>query len=270
MSRKKVSQVLAIIGFMIAVVHAIHAFTLDGTIEYTEVSFTSPRVPPELDGYLIAFIVDTHRISQERLLGMVEELNQRQPDLVLLGGDFASISEMQWAIEMLSSIQTTDGIFGVEGNHDSYLHLFAAMRHFGITPLSNSGYLVRENFFVAGVEDLWNRESCVNTAIANATANDFVLLVSHNPDVAMQQDTTGVDLILSGHIHGGQITLFGLWAPYLTLGGNSITNYGHRFRQGFAKSYDDVPVYVSRGVGEYLPRVFSRPEVAMVRLNTED
>ena len=264
---KNVAKVAAVIGSVIALIHIIHAVTLDRTIAYTEISFYSQRVPPALDGYQIAFIADTHRLSETRTWGIVDEINKRAPDLVVLGGDFSSItSEMQRTIEILSHIEVTDGIFGVEGNHDDYRQLFASMRAHGMTPLSNSGYHIRDNFFLAGVEDLWNRNPDIAAALADSRADDFVLLVSHNPDVTMQQDTTGADLILSGHTHGGQVAFFGIWAPYFTFGGGSITAYGQRFRAGWAQSRDGTPIFISRGAGEYLPRVFTRPEVVIVTL----
>ena len=267
---KMIAKFGAVIGFIVALIHTVHAFTLDRVIEYVEISFQSPKITPELDGYQIAFITDTHRISEQRLQGVVDELNQRAPDLVVLGGDFSTIiSEMQRTVEILSHIEAVDGIFGVEGNHDSYRHLFAAMRAHGMTPLPNSGVHIRENFFLAGVEDLWNRNPNISEALADSQAEDFVLLISHNPDVTMSQDTTGADLVLSGHTHGGQISFFGIWAPYFTFDGGSITGYGQRFRAGWAESRDGVPVFVSQGTGEYLPRVFARPQVILITLVQE-
>ena len=267
---KQITKVIFIIGLIIAVIHTIHALTLDRVIEYKEISFSSPRVSPELEGYRIAFVVDTHRMAEERLWDVVNELNQRSLDLLILGGDMSSITaEMQRAIAILSHITATDGIFGAEGNHDNHMNLFAAMEAHGITPLSNNGLPIRENLFLAGVEDLWNRNPDIEKAIEDSQPEDFVLLVSHNPDVTMQQDTTGVDLILSGHTHGGQITFFGIWAPYFTFGGGSITDYGQRFRSGWALSRDGTPVFVSQGTGEYLPRVFARPQVILLTLHHE-
>jgi len=250
---------------LIVLIHVAHALTLDRIIEYREVTFTSERVPAGMEGYRIAFVVDTHGISETRLQSVVDELNERQVDLLLLGGDFArSEGEPQRSIGLLSQVQTTDGIFGVAGNHDRYWELFAAMETHGMTPLSNSGAYIREGFYLAGVEDLWRRNPDIATAMAGAAADSFVLLVTHNPDVTMQEDTAQIDLILSGHSHGGQMTLFGLWTPVLRLRG--ITAYGHRFLSGWAESRDGAPVYVSNGVGEYVPRVFARPQVILITL----
>ena len=268
---KKIRNIIVVMVLAIALIHIIHALTLDRIIQYKEISFYSKNLAPELCGYRIAFITDSHFISEKQNWEVVNELNNRDLDLVVLGGDFAwEVDVMKRTVEILSHIEATDGIYGVEGNHDSYRHLFVAMEDNGITPLSNSGVHIREGLFLAGVEDLWNRNPNINKAIKNANSNDFVLLISHNPDVTMQQDTSLIDLTLSGHTHGGHISFFGIWAPYFTMS-RGITAYGQRFRSGFALSKDDTPVFVSRGAGAYrlgvyLPRVFARPQVVIITL----
>ena len=259
---------ILLILLLIVLIHAFHAMTLDRVIVYSEITFSSPNIPAELDGYIIAFVTDIHAETDRRLRSVVTELQQRQIDLLLLGGDFTfDHDELDRTMALIAQITATDGIFGVDGNHDDYQALFAAMQAHGITPLSNSGLYIRDGFYLAGVEDLWNRNPNIATAIAGAGADSFVLLVSHNPDVSMQQDTTGVDLILSGHTHGGQLNFFNLWS--LGLETRVISHYGERFRQGWAESRDGTPVYVCRGIGEYYPRVFARPEVTLITLVRE-
>ena len=265
---RQIARGIVILGVLIALVHVGHAATLDRIIKYTEVSFSAPNLPPEMDGYRIAFITDTHEISRERLNAVVDELNRRGVDLLLLGGDFArSAARVRQTVEILAQVQAADGIFGVEGNHDDYVFLFALMEANGMVPLSNSGLHIRENFFLAGVEDYWNRSPNIALALQEAQPDDFVLLVSHNPDISMRQDTSAVCLILSGHTHGGQIAFFGIWAPYFTIT-RHLTAYGQRFRSGWAQSRDGTPVFVSRGTGEYMPRVFARPEVILMTLHS--
>jgi len=226
-------------------------------MQYVEVPFYSPRWPTALNGYRIAFITDTHSISNAALQQVVDELNTRDIDLLLLGGDFWAHYERVLAV--LAQTKTTDGIFGVDGNHDNHVRLFAAMERHGMVPLSNNGQRIREGFWLAGVEDIWNRRPCIATAIQDA-GDDFVMLLSHNPDITMKQDTTAVDLVVSGHTHAGQIRFFGLWTPLFTFT-NIITSYGQRFVSGWAASRDGTPVYVSNGTGAHFPRVFARPQV---------
>jgi predicted MPP superfamily phosphohydrolase len=246
-------------------------FTFDKNMEYKEIPFYSAKIPQEMNGYKVAFVTDAHAISEEDLTGIVQELNEQKVDLLILGGDFTSSTRvLNQSMQILSKVRARDGIYGVEGNHDSSEQLFAAMELYGIKPLFNNGVKIREHFYLAGIEDYWGLNPNIGQATSGATPGDFVLLISHNPDVTMVQDTTGVDLVLSGHTHGGHITLFGRWAPALTLN-DSISDYGQKFMAGWAESRDGVPVYVSRGIGpfEHVPRVFARPEVTLLTLYHE-
>ena len=252
----------------VVLVHTLSALTLDSRIQYLEVTYSSDKVSPQLDGYLIAFVTDTHALPADELTAMTEEINRFAPDLLVLGGDFPSAGDAPFrAMEILAQVKAPDGIYGVEGNHDDYQVLFEAMERVGIQPLSNSGVSPRATLYLAGVEDLWNRTADIEAAVQGAGEDDFVLLLAHNPDVTMEQDTSRVNLTLSGHTHGGQITLFGLWAPALSLT-DEITAHGQRFHSGWATSRDGSDVFVSNGAGTFhnVPRVFARPQVILITL----
>jgi len=269
-SRKfRLAAAIGIVVALIPVAHIAHAFTIGGTIRYVELAFRSENWPPQLDGYRIAFMTDMHIITDEDMRNLAEALNERNLDLLLLGGDFSMHNaHYQGTVREIAQIGATDGIFGVEGNHDDYRRLFTAKEQYGITPLDNSGIRIQDGFYLAGVHDLWRRRPDIEQAVAGAYADDFVLLLSHNPDVAMAQSTDEIDLILSGHTHGGQITFFG-FPLYLIRG--SITDYGIHFAYGFSYSADGVPVFTSSGIGVYytVPRVFARPEVVIFTMYRE-
>jgi hypothetical protein len=263
-SRKyKAIAALGLLAASVTIIHIVHALTLDRTVRFVEVDFRCENWPLELDGYRIGFMTDFHTITDKTMREVAVELNARGLDLLLLGGDFSMRgAHYRGTLGEIAKTATTDGIFGVEGNHDDYTLLFSAMERNGIIPLDNGGFRIREGFYLAGVRDVWNGAADTGEAISGAEADDFILLVSHNPDIAMLQPTKGIDLILSGHTHRGQITFFG-YPMYLLRG--SITRYGTRFAHGFATSAEGIPVFVSGGVGSYytIPRVFARPEVVV-------
>ena len=267
---KRVALPVLAVGALGVLVHVTHALTLDLMVEYKEVAFCSAKVPAKMSGYRIAFISDTHDAPEKRLSEVVKKLNDKSVDLLILGGDFSTnVDAPRPPLAALSQIKTTDGIFGVEGNHDNHETLFAAMEEFAIRPLDNTGVQLKEGFYLAGVADLFNRSANIAAAIEGAAPGDFVLLISHSPDVAMKQDTAGVDLIVSGHTHGGQMNLFGAWSPIFTFTkpfNNAITKYGQRFRSGWALSPAGIPLYVSNGLGEFAPRIFARPQVTLLTL----
>jgi len=266
----KAIKLFFIVCLIVILIHIIHATTLDNTIEYKEVSFYSSDLPKEMNGYRIAFITDIHSMSIDHLTEIIDNLNNKSINLLVLGGDYPTSKEnLQKTMNTISYINSTDGIFGVEGNHDNYPDLLAAMDKYGINLLSNNGFYIRNNFYLAGVEDLWNRNANIAFATQIALPEDFVLLIAHNPDITMQQKTSEIDLVLCGHTHGGQVRFFGVFAPALIP--NIVTDYNQKFMTGWSESRDGIPVYVSNGVGTFLnmSRVFARPQVIMLTLFNE-
>ncbi|MCL2339634.1 MAG: metallophosphoesterase [Actinomycetia bacterium] len=259
---------LGMLGLVSVLAHLISALTLDRLVEYREVTFHSPAVSAELQGLRVAFITDVHDLSPHNLQDIVDQLNQSPIDLVVLGGDFSTDTVLcQQQLAVLATIAAPAGIFGVPGNHDDATALTAAMAECGITALNNDGCQLNDNLYLAGVLDYWSGAASIQQAIQSADTGDFVLLISHNPDITMTQSTAGIDLILCGHTHGGQDTLFGLFAPALET--DIITHYGQRFRSGWSTAADGTPVYVSNGLGviAQIPRVFARPQVIIITLN---
>lgn len=215
---------LGAIILLIAVIHLISALTRDRRIRYTETGYASSKITPELDGYVIALVTDTHELSPQKLRQITANMNTRQIDLLLLGGDYARGRGFWQTMEILGKTKTADGIYGVGGNHDNHLELYEAMQSYGIAPLDNQGLYIRPGFYLAGVADAWRRWSDVVNAVTGAEPVDFVLLLSHNPDIAMQQNTTGVDVMLCGHTHGGIMTFLAVGRQCCTLSQATATN----------------------------------------------
>ena len=253
--------------FTLVLIHVISALTLDRRIQYKEVAYTSPAVPAALDGYVIAFVADTHQLPLAELQVMADRIFNRKTDLLLLGGDYDHAGAGP-TMTILGRIQTKDGVYGIDGNHDNIATLSRDMAANGIILLQNRGVDIRPGFYLAGVTNaLAHIPAVVRQALADARDADFVLLLCHNPDFSMNLDTPVVDLMLSGHTHGGQITFLGLWAPALWPA-KGISAYGHKFKSGWAKGAYNTDVYVTNGVGTYLktPRIFARPQVVYLTL----
>lgn len=262
---KTIFWVLVGIVCLLGVIHIARGFLVDRKMTYKEVPVYSPKIPQELDGYKIAFVSDIHSYSIEKLDLIVEEIRDWNPDLMLLGGDFYNKKHTLQAIETLARVSPTDGICGVEGTHDRRNGLFKAMEQYGMMPLINEGTQIRPGLYVAGIKDYHTKLADVQQAVEKAPEDDFVLLVSHNPDASMMGNNTGVDMMVSGHTHGGEITFFGLWAPAVY----TVSYYGQKFVSGWAEGNNGVPVYVSRGVGSHSGlRMFAPPEVTFFTLHS--
>lgn len=267
-TRRKVKKILTVLlaaCVVIAAIHLLSALTLDRIVQYSELTLTAGGGETEGAEYRAAFLTDLHRYPDGKLQKIVEKLNERGVDLVLLGGDFANGERRQSQLDTLLQIDAPLGIYGVEGNHDKADNLRADFERRGMTLLENSGVQAADGLYIGGVEDLWNRDADVAKAVQAAAEGDVVLLIAHNPDVAAEQDLTNVNLVLSGHTHGGEVTFFGLWKPAMGF----VSKYGQRFSSGWCETGNGAPVYVSRGVGNHFPvRVFCRPEVVLVNVVT--
>ena len=162
------------------------------------------------------------------------------------------------------------GVYGVPGNHDYYAGIKAArreMRAAGISDLTNCGaWLERggQRLRLGGVDDLICGRPRPDLAIGEAGPDDSCILLSHNPEVAETLTDRRVDLILAGHMHGGQVVIPGIGYHCLP------ARYGAKYVQGLVYG-PVVPAFVSRGVGVIgLPiRFCCRPEVNLLNLQAE-
>jgi predicted MPP superfamily phosphohydrolase len=111
------------------------------------------------------------------------------------------------------------------------------------------------------VGDLWCDHQDVNAALGDATVDDAVILLSHNPDVAETLRDPRVGLMLSGHTHGGQVIVPFFGAPIVT------SAFGQKYLHGLTRG-PSCNVYISRGVGTVGPpcRAFCRPEIVLLTL----
>ena len=256
-------------------VHVLHGLTLDRIIQYVQVQVSSPDFPRELNTYRMAFLADTQRMSDSQLQRVIDRLNLLDLDVLLLGGDFSpSDGIYRRHLAMLIQVKTRDGIWGVEGNYDHSGILREPAAYYGIELLNNRGIHLHPRFYLAGIEDLWHGRPNHEAAMAGYEAGDFVLFLAHNPDASMRFPSTDINLMLSGHTHGGQMTLFGLYAPFMDIERIPLINrrapsdYGQRFVSGFAHADSGTLVYTSRGVWhERWFRLFARPEVTIIELS---
>lgn len=94
-------------------------------------------------------------------------------------------------------------------------------------------------------------------------ADDFILLLTHTPDYAEDTDVSNANLVLAGHTHGGQVSLFKKYSPVK----HSI--YGNRFLTGRKENSAGVPIIITNGLGtsRMNVRLFTPSEVVLVVLH---
>ena len=233
----------------------------------------SERLPDCFDGYEIAFVSDLHYpslFSTKRLQELVATLNEISPSMLLLGGDYVTSNDsIDKLFLSISSVKTADGIYAVMGNHErENLHLIAqSMKERGIVWLADDTVMVEhgeEAFCLVGVADSFNYDSaCVQYAGCVADSL-FTVLLCHTPDYAERTSTTA-DLVLSGHTHGGQVSLFGVYTPVRN------TVYGNRFLRGMNNTTSGATIITTNGVGTSRRKIrFCVPsEVVVVTLRSK-
>lgn len=241
---------------------------------FSELFFNNNSVPTSFINKKIIYISDIHfgtTINKQKLEEIVNSINSQNPYLVLIGGDIIDDDSTLFdeAFSILDKLQAEKGIFTVSGNHDDYLDYLkftTTLSKTHIQNLNNNAVWIEEGpqrIRLGGVRDFWSNDYDLSKIIEKTTEDDFVILLAHNPDYVEELKTKNIDLVLSGHTHGGQITLFGLYAPF------AMSIYGQKYVRGLVKTYN-TQVFVSNGIGTtWLPfRFFAPAEVNEILLKT--
>ena len=244
---------------------------LDRALELRSVEISLARLGPALDGLQIAFLSDLHAghfATEPDLVRLFERVMRCEPDLICLGGDLvdARPEDCRILAKALPILRAPLGVFAVPGNHDYYadpsLRLWQhCLEQHGVSVLSNRGVRIGrgdETLWLAGVDDLSEGEPDLAEALDGVRPDEAIVLLSHHPDFFLEAAFAGVDLMLSGHTHAGQITAFGRTPLRHTRHGYW---HGH-FEQRGAR------LYVGSGTGTTaIPlRVFAAAEVPLIRL----
>jgi uncharacterized protein len=232
-------------------------------------------LPPSLEGLRVGLLSDLHfqrRSSTGVLRRAVAALDRERPDLIAVTGDLAEDEEgLQAALDVVSRLDAPLGVFVVPGNHDHHAGIRTWRRAIAIRKalhdLTNRYVLAQRSgatICIAGLDD--HLEGRPVLLLPPPGARDLTVVLAHSPDQAerCRRSYDAVDLIVSGHTHGGQVRMPGFRAPV-----NSAT-YPELYEDGLRRR-PWTQVYTSRGVGtSRLPiRFGARPEVAILHLTRE-
>jgi predicted MPP superfamily phosphohydrolase len=248
-------------------------------VEPRWLELTRPRVhvrglPPSLEGLRIGLLTDLHAgagtpISViRRACRMVM---RERPDLIALTGDFAAddAPSFRRVLRELARLRAPLGVHAVPGNHDYIVGIDRWHREVRATgtirDLTNTAILAEvrgARLCIAGVDDFTSGEPTL-AELPDPAARDLTILLAHDPDQGerTRRAHDRIDLILSGHTHGGQVRLPFAGAIFNPARHEELYEQGLRRRPW-------TQVYTSRGVGTvHLPvRFLCRPEVAVLEL----
>lgn len=152
------------------------------------------------------------------------------------------------------------------GSNDAE-RLNMALEQWGMTMLHNRAmHLYRPelglDIYLAGVDDVIEGRPRLGDSIRDVPAGAPLILLSHNPDIIVSPQLSRVDLVLSGHTHGGQIKV-PLWGPAHT----QVEHVPRQHVSGFFRQ-GRTQVYITRGLGEGIPLRFrARPQITLIEVS---
>ncbi len=202
--------------------------------------------------------------SVSRVRDIVNQINLLDPDVIVLTGDTIddNVLLIEEQLNVLKELSAPFGIYSVMGNHEFYNDVYAAKRvldSLGLKFLFNGGVLINNtNVFLAGIPDLNTMYERVNfwRTLNKSKKENYKVLLSHTPVIIDSLSKGLVDLVLSGHTHGGQIFPFHLFVK-------QANNY-------LAGKYhvNGTDLYVSRGAGAWGPmmRLFAPSDIVVINL----
>jgi uncharacterized protein len=241
-------------------------------------------LPPALEGLRIALLSDLHagRFTPDRLIRRTVRMTMSEgPDLIAVTGDLVEGTAghaLPAVLERLSALSAPLGVCLVPGNHDHRTGIDrwheAVAHHPELIDLTNTARTIEvgsddvagkddvAKLCIAGVDDLAEGEPDLGM-LPPPASRDFTILLAHEPDQAefVRRTADDVDLVLSGHTHGGQVRLPGLGAIISSSDHPDLYQAGVRRRPW-------TQVYTSAGIGTvHLPvRFLTRPELAILTL----
>ncbi len=240
-------------------------------IKKLEITASSADKPH--DSIRIVLATDIHLgtiVGTKRVSRIVSRINEQQPDLVLLAGDIVD-EDLAPVIrqnlgQILGSIRAPLGVIGSTGNHE-YIggadEATAYLESHGIVMLRDSAKAINDRLWIIGRNDIEGirfggaQRKPLADIIQSIPAEAFTILLDHQPRAYAEAKENGIDLILSGHTHHGQ-----MWPL------NYITSAIFPISWGYGK-FGDMHAYVSSGVGSWGPpvRIGNVPEIVLIHLN---
>ncbi len=192
----------------------------------------------------LALIADSHTgttFDGDGFAEHVKEIQAQDPDAVLIAGDFVdddtSLNDMKKCCEALGTLDTKYGVYYVFGNHDKGYYaserrgydgddIIAELTKNGVTALQDQTVLLGDSFYITGRQDLsevtgrGGSRADIEDLVKDLDDDKYQIVMDHQPVEYAHEKAAGVDLVLSGHTHGGQLLLIKLFQEITGMGGN--------------------------------------------------
>jgi len=248
-----------------------YALAEANTLTIEKIQIHLKRLPKNLDGFRIVHLSDIHHspfTDLKHISHAAEIANDLKPDMFVLTGDFVS-HESEYIAPMAKVMETLKsefGTFACLGNHDHWTDGDLVTKHLraaNVKVLINEGFRFSargSSFWLCGVDDYMVGQTDLQSALRGSFPDEMKMLLAHNPKILYRAARASVDLMLSGHTHGGQV---------------KIRNDENRIlpRRKFASGLyrrKNTQVYITRGIGTVvLPvRFCCPPEISLIELHS--
>lgn len=259
---------MAVVALMITVALVVG----NELITISEYEFYSEKIPDGFDGFCIVQISDYHN-KQTGLKHLLDKISKQSPDIIVITGDIidSSKTDVPRAIEMVEETIKIAPVYYITGNHEGRIskalqdELFSGLEGVGAIRLKDETISVfaenGDEITLIGIDGQSSSSELVDIA---SKTEGFRLALSHYPEDVKEYRDSGVELVLTGHAHGGQVRI-----PFMNIG---LFSPGEGFLPKYTSGLHelgDTSMIVNRGIGNSsIPlRIFNRPEVTVITLS---
>jgi hypothetical protein len=229
-------------------------------------------LPRAFDGFRIAQLSDMHiGAYTPRQWGdrWVKKANAERPDLTVVTGDMVTsgVEYHSDIADIIADLRAKHGTFVSMGNHDYFGEgepLISMIRERGVAVLRNEGLTLEkdgESIYLAAIDDTWTKRDDMNLALSKRPEGMPCVLLCHDPERFPQAAKAGVEVVLSGHTHGGQVGV-----PFLARWLN-FSKIAHHYNLGiYTKGKSTLYVHPGLGITGPPIRIGIAPAVVMITL----
>ena len=272
--------IIFFIVLFIAVFLSWFIYYQDNHLVVSEYSYINSDIPIEFNGYKIMQLSDLHDKefgeNQEKLISHIENIN---PDAIFLTGDFVTKKSIRHSKELVESLSGKYKMFFAPGNHEAGCKTYEELKQIF---LDNNVHVLENEISsitadtatinVVGLKDpaFYKQSDAANVETINEVLKELTkdlegptLLLSHMPEHIDTYSKYNINLVFSGHAHGGQFILPVVGSIYAPDQGLFPT-----LTQGQHEK-DGTTMIISRGLGNLapVPRLFNYPEIVVVTLH---
>lgn len=258
--------------FVFLIILALYVVFIEPNLLFmTKKNIVLKNFPPSFAGIKAAHISDFHfgaftGINSVRRV--VRAVNNLKPDIIFVTGDFIDVTEKEkicLLADEVAKLKAKYGTFAVLGNHDHWMDapfLKARLTQKGIRVLDNESVKItngRESIYIVGVDDPYLEKDDLVKALTDTPPGGVKILLAHSPQIIPQAVEKNIDLVLAGHVHGGQAKV-----PFLYKQVLPVPDFAKKYSGGYY-TIGNTQMYVNRGIGMFgLPlRFLSPPEIAV-------